>query len=80
MTLAYAGCWLSEALALTANRADLAVDMLVFERPKKPLDGDLSRRVHPLPRSMHVILCTVSAEFIAVVAEDAALGSGHGRG
>jgi integrase len=35
MTLAYAGCRLSEALALTADRVDLAAGVLVFESLKK---------------------------------------------
>lgn len=39
MTLAYAGCRLSEALALTADRVDLAAGVLVFETLKKRRDG-----------------------------------------
>jgi integrase/recombinase XerD len=39
MTLAYAGCRLSEALALTANRVDLAAGLLVFESLKKRRTG-----------------------------------------
>jgi integrase len=39
MTLAYAGCRLSEALALTADRVDLAAGMLVFESLKKRRTG-----------------------------------------
>jgi integrase/recombinase XerD len=39
MTLAYAGCRLSEALALTADRVDLAAGVLVFERLKKRRGG-----------------------------------------
>jgi integrase len=35
MTLAYAGCRLSEALALTADRVDLAAGVLVIESLKK---------------------------------------------
>ncbi len=35
MTLAYAGCRLSEALALTTDRVDLAAGVLVFESLKK---------------------------------------------
>ena len=35
MTLAYAGCRLSEVLALTADRVDLAAGVLVFESLKK---------------------------------------------
>ena len=35
ITLAYAGCRLSEALALTADRVDLAAGVLVFATLKK---------------------------------------------
>jgi integrase/recombinase XerD len=39
MTLAYAGCRLSEALALTADRVDLGAGVLVFESLKKRRTG-----------------------------------------
>jgi len=39
MTLAYAGCRLSEALALTVDRVDLAAGTLVFESLKKRRSG-----------------------------------------
>jgi integrase len=39
MTLAYAGCRLSEALALTADRVDLVAGVLVFESLKKRRTG-----------------------------------------
>ena len=39
MTLAYAGCRLSEALALTADRVDLAAGVLVIESLKKRRTG-----------------------------------------
>ena len=39
MTLAYAGCRLSEALALTADRVDLAAGVLTIERLKKRRTG-----------------------------------------
>jgi integrase len=39
MTLAYAGCRLSEALALTADRVDLADGVLVIESLKKRRTG-----------------------------------------
>jgi len=39
MTLAFAGCRLSEALALTANRVDLAAGVLVIESLKKRRTG-----------------------------------------
>lgn len=35
MTLAYTGCRLSEALALTADRVDIAASVLIFENLKK---------------------------------------------
>lgn len=39
MTLTYAGCRLSEALALTVDRVDLAAGVLTFESLKKRRDG-----------------------------------------
>ena len=39
MTLAYAGCRLSEALALTVDRVDLAAGVLVLESLKKGRSG-----------------------------------------
>ncbi|GBQ90181.1 hypothetical protein GCM10007866_20180 [Gluconobacter albidus] len=39
MTLAWSGCRLSEALALSADRVDLAGGVLVFESLKKRQDG-----------------------------------------
>ena len=39
MTLAYSGCRLSEALALTVDRVDLGGGVLVFETLKKRQDG-----------------------------------------
>jgi integrase len=39
MTLAYAGCRLSEALAVTVDRVDLAAGVLVLETPKKRRSG-----------------------------------------
>ncbi len=47
MTLAYAGCRLSEALALTADRVDIAAGVLVIESLKKRRDGIF--RVVPVP-------------------------------
>jgi hypothetical protein len=35
---AYAGCRLSDALALTAERVDLSAGTLVFEKPEKAPD------------------------------------------
>jgi integrase len=43
MTLAFTGCRLSEALALTADRVDLAAGVLVFESLKKRRPGVFPR-------------------------------------
>ena len=51
MTLAYAGCRLSEALALTADRVDLAAGVLVFESLKKRRIGIYRAVPVPLPCS-----------------------------
>jgi integrase/recombinase XerD len=50
MTLAYAGCRLSEALALTADRVDLAAGVLVFESLKKRRTGIY--RAVPVPPAL----------------------------
>jgi integrase len=50
MTLAYAGCRLSEALALTADRVDLAAGVLTIENLKKRRAG-LYRAV-PVPPAL----------------------------
>jgi len=50
MTLAYGGCRLSEALALTADRVDLAAGVLVFESLKKRRAG-IFRNV-PVPPAL----------------------------
>jgi integrase/recombinase XerD len=50
MTLAYAGCRLSEALALTADRVDLAAGVLVFESLKKRRAGIF--RAVPVPPAL----------------------------
>ena len=50
MTLAYAGCRLSEALALTVDRVDLAAGVLVIESLKKRRTG-LYRTV-PVPPAL----------------------------
>jgi integrase len=47
MVLAYAGCRLSEALALTADRVDLAAGVLVFASLKKRRSGVF--RAVPVP-------------------------------
>ena len=50
MTLAYAGCRLSEALALTVDRVDLAAGTLVFESLKKRRRGIY--RAVPVPPAL----------------------------
>ena len=50
MTLTYAGCWLSEALALTVDRVDLAAGVLTFESLKKRRDG--VHRSVPVPPAL----------------------------
>ena len=50
MTLAYAGSRLSEALALTADRVDLAAGVLVFETLKKRQSGIY--RAVPVPPAL----------------------------
>ncbi len=50
MTLAYTGCRLSEALALTADRVDLSAGMVVFESLKKRTDGVF--RAVPVPPAL----------------------------
>jgi len=54
MTLAYAGCRPSEALALTTDRVDLAAGVLVFESLKKAPQRDFSQRARtPCPARYH---------------------------
>ena len=50
MTLAYAGCRLSEALALTVDRVDLTAGLLVLESLKKRRSGVY--RVVPVPPAL----------------------------
>jgi integrase len=50
MTLAYAGCRLSEVLALTANRVALAAGVLIFESLKKRRTGIY--RAVPVPPAL----------------------------
>ncbi|WP_284943606.1 tyrosine-type recombinase/integrase [Acidisoma cladoniae] len=50
MTLAYAGCRLSEGLALTVDRIDLAAGVLVFESLKKRRPGIY--RAVPVPPAL----------------------------
>ena len=80
ITLAYAGCRLSEALALTADRVDLAAGVLVFATLKKAQAGGLPRRARPPgPGSMRSTWCTASASDNRAAARGAANGFGRGR-
>jgi integrase len=79
MTLTYAGSRLSEALALTADRVDLAAGMLVFETLKKRQAGIYRAVPSPLPCSMRSNWCTASASSRRVVARGVPSASGPGR-
>ncbi|WP_242011598.1 site-specific integrase [Acetobacter fallax] len=61
MTLAWSGCRLSEALALTADRVDLAGGVLVFATLKKRQDGIYRAVPVPPPCSRPWIWCMASA-------------------
>ncbi len=80
MTLAYAGCRLSEALALTADRVDLAADVLVFESLKKRRTR-IFRSV-PVPPALLDTLDMVHGirELKNRRGKGRARGSGRGRG
>jgi integrase len=80
MTLAYAGCRLSEALALTADRVDLAAGVPVFESLKKRRIGIFGSVPVPLPCSIPSTWCTAFANCTQGAAKGAACRSGHGRG
>ena len=56
-TLAYAGCRISEALALTADRIDLSDGVLIFESLKKRRRGIF--RAVPVPPAFLEALCFV---------------------
>ena len=76
MTLAYAGCRLSEALALTADRVDLAAGVLVFEAQA----GGVPRRAGaPCPARTRSTWCTASASDNRAATRDAANASGPGH-
>ena len=72
MTLTYAGCRLSEALALTVDRVDLAAGVLTFESLKKRRDG-VYRSV-PVPPVLLEAL-----DMVHGIREQQA-GKGRGRG
>jgi integrase len=73
MTLAYAGCRLSEALALTADRVDLAAGVLVFESLKKRAGGIF--RAVPVPPALLETLDMVHG----IREQQARRGKGHGE-
>ena len=72
MTLTYSGCRLSEALALTVDRVDLAAGVLTFESLKKRRDG-VYRSV-PVPPALLVALDMVHG------IREQQTGKGRGRG
>jgi integrase/recombinase XerD len=72
MTLTYAGCRLSEALALTVDRIDLAAGVLTFESLKKRRDG-VYRSV-PIPPALLEALDMVHG------IREQQTGKGRGRG
>ena len=72
MTLTYAGCRLSEALALTVDRVDLAAGVLTFESLKKRRDG-VYRSV-PVPPTLLEALDMVHG------IRERQTGEGRGRG
>ena len=76
MTLAYAGCRLSEALALTVDRVDLAAGVLVFESLKKRRTGIY--RAVPVPPALleASTWCMASASCRPGAAKAAASASG----
>jgi hypothetical protein len=61
MTLAYSGCRLSEALALTAGQVALAAGALVFESLKKHRSEIFRSVTVPPPCSIPSAWCTASA-------------------
>ena len=78
VTLAYAGCRLSEALALTVDRVDLAAGVLVIKSLKKRRTGVYRAVPSPLPCSTRSTSCTASASFNPAAAKAVANGSGRG--
>src|ERR1700712_343605 len=72
MTLTYAGCRLSEALALTVDRVDLAAGVLTFESLKKRRGG-VYRSV-PVPPALLETLDMVHG------IREQQTGKGRGRG
>ncbi len=75
MTLAYAGCRLSEALVLTADRVDLAAGTLVFESLKKRRTGVF--RPVPVPPALLEALYRRADVLTCQVSEGVTV-SGHG--
>ena len=64
MTLTYAGCRLSEALALTVDRVDLAAGVLAIESLKKRRTGIYRAvPVTPLPCSPPSTWCMACANY-----------------
>ena len=80
MTLAHAGCRLSEALALTADRVDFAAGVLVIESLKKRRAG-IYRAVPVPPALLDALdLAHGLANADPAAARDATNVSGPGAG
>jgi hypothetical protein len=80
VTVAYAGCRLSEALALTADRVDLAAGVLVFESLKKRRSGIYRSVPLPPPCSIQSTWYTASESCTPVAAKAVVSGCGRGPG
>jgi integrase len=78
MTLAYAGCRLSEAL--TVDRVDLAAGVLIFENPKKRRAGIYRAVAAPPPCSKPSTWSTASASCRPSAARVEASDAGRGAG
>ena len=78
MTLAYAGCRLFEALALTGSISPPAC--WCSKASKSDAPGSFALYLYPLPCSTQSTWCTASASCGAGPAKAAACGSGRGRG
>ena len=79
MTLAYAGCRLSEALALTADRVDLAAGVLVIESLKKRRTG-IYRTVPVPPALLDALDLVHGIRELSGPARQEGVASASGRG
>jgi len=79
MTLAYAGCRLSEALALTVDRVDIGAGVLVFETLKNAGTASIVRYRCPLLCSKPSISCMAFAKRKRAVIKGGASACGLAR-